>query len=81
MSLNDLNKFERFEQVYRLNMSCLPGDAIHDGDIINLFTDPDGYVRYSETPLSPNQTFYPALPEITIGPVRYGQNSNLCVMT
>ena len=48
------------------------GDVVHSCDIVNIFTDPDGFVRDSFLPLSTENSFYPSLPEINIGPVNEG---------
>ena len=48
------------------------GDTIHEKDVVNLFSVPDGFVRNSCRALSEGATLYPPLPEINIGPSNEG---------
>ena len=48
------------------------GDTIYSCDVVNIFTDPDGFVRHSLVPCSAENSFYPARPEINVGPIHEG---------
>ena len=48
------------------------GDVVHSCDVVNIFTDPDGFIRNSFLPLSTDNSFYPPLPEINVGPINEG---------
>ncbi|KAL5265499.1 hypothetical protein ACHWQZ_G006275 [Mnemiopsis leidyi] len=48
------------------------GDTIYSCDVVNIFTDPDGFVRHSLVPCSAENGFYPARPEINVGPIHEG---------
>jgi hypothetical protein len=48
------------------------GDVVHSCDVVNIFTDPDGFIRNSFMPLPNESSFYPSLPEINIGPINEG---------